>query len=167
MREIIKNPMLYYLLIPVLVGTWPLLVAGVYLPRAEHDLEVEKVLCGDAQARVEDILAIDPDRPIRKIESVAPAEFQYTPEVDRVASLCKIPASNWVCQATKIMPSGNKKRRDANVKLTNIGIVQAATFLSEIQSKWPNRLTCDSAKLQKKKGMLDQWDVEFNFVYYY
>jgi hypothetical protein len=37
MREVYKNPMLYYLLIPVLVGIWPLLVWGVYLPRAEQD----------------------------------------------------------------------------------------------------------------------------------
>jgi hypothetical protein len=65
------------------------------------------------------------------------------------------------------MPSGNRKRRDANVKLTGITMLQAATFLHEIQTKWLPRLACDSAKLQKKKGMADQWDVEFNFVYYY
>jgi hypothetical protein len=53
------------------------------------------------------------------------------------------------------------------VKLTNVSISQAAKFLWTIQSMWPNRLTCENMKLQKKKGMPDQWDVEFSFLYYY
>jgi hypothetical protein len=166
MREVYKNPMLYYLLIPVLVGIWPLLVWGVYLPRAEHEREIEGGLCVQGQTAVIDILSIDPDRPNMKTKNLVPTEFSYGAAVDRVANLCKIPTSNWTSAAGNIVPSG-KKRQDARVKLTNVSISQAAKFLWTIQSMWPNRLTCENVKLQKKKGMPDQWDVEFSFLYYY
>ena len=53
------------------------------------------------------------------------------------------------------------------VKLTGVSIVQAAKFLWTIQSMWPTGCTCENVKLQKKKGMPDQWDVDFSFLYYY
>jgi hypothetical protein len=167
MREIYKNPMLYYLLIPVLVGIWPLLVWGVYLPKAEDDRGKEAALCVQGQVDVNDILSIDPDRPKMTTKNLVPTEFSYGAAVDRVANLCKIPTSNWTSAAGNIIVSGGKKRQDARVKLTNVGISQAAKFLSTIQSMWPSRLTCENVKLQKKKGMPDQWDVDFSFLYYY
>lgn len=166
MREVYKNPMLYYLLIPVLVGMWPLLVGFMYLPRAEHQSQIEGSQCVQGQTAVLDILAIDPDRPIRTTKSLAPTEFSYGAAVDRVANLCKIPPSNWTCAAGNI-PASGKKRQDARVKLTAVSISQVAKFLSTIQSMWPSRLTCENLKLQKKKGMPDQWDVDFSFLYYY
>jgi hypothetical protein len=167
MREVYKNPMLYYLLIPVLVGIWPLLVWGVYLPRAEHEREIEGGLCVQGQGSVMDILGIDPDRPNMKSTNLVPPEFSYLAAAGRVANLCKIPASNWTSAAGNNIVSSGKKRQDARVKLTAVSIRQAAKFLWTIQSMWPSRLTCENLKLQKKKGMPDQWDVEFSFLYYY
>lgn len=167
MREVYKNPILYYLLIPVLVGIWPLLVWGVYLPRAENERGIEGSLCVQGQVDVNDILRIDPDRPIRTTKSLAPTEFSYSAAVGRVANLCKIPPSNWTCNAGNFMVSSGKKRQDARVKLTAVSIAQAAKFLWTIQSMWPSRLTCENVKLQTKKGMPDQWDVDFSFLYYY
>jgi hypothetical protein len=167
MREVYKNPMLYYLLIPVLVGMWPLLVWGVYLPRAEHSREVEGSLCVEGQTHVIDILRIDPDRPNMLGKGQVTVDFSYGSAVDRVANLYGIPASSYDLNAgTVAVSSGGKKRQDARLKLTNVTIVQAAKFLSTIQSMW-GLLTCESAKLTKKKGMPDQWDVDFRFLYYY
>ena len=167
MREIYKNPMLYYLLIPLLVAMWPLLVWRVYLPRAERDRAVEGDLCVQGQTYVMDILDIDPERPIRTTTNLVPREFSYTAAVSQAASFCKIPATGWESQASGIMVSSGKKRQDAMVKLKGVGISQAANFLSTIQTTWPSRLTCENLKLQRKKGMPDQWDVDFSFVYYY
>ncbi|MCX5646861.1 MAG: hypothetical protein NTZ17_19610 [Phycisphaerae bacterium] len=167
MRELHKNPMLYYLLIPVLVGMWPLLVWGVYLPRAEHGREIEGGLCVQGQTSVLEILKIDPDRPNMTTTNPMPPEFSYSAAVTRVANLCKIPSSGWGCKAGKPMVASGKKRQDARVKLTAVSISQAAKFLTTIQSMWPSRLTCENLKLQKKKGMPDQWDVDFSFLYYY
>ncbi|MBM4026832.1 MAG: hypothetical protein FJ280_15725 [Planctomycetes bacterium] len=167
MREVYKNPMLYYVLIPVLVGLWPLLVWGVYLPRAEQRREIEGSLCVQGQTHVIDILRLDSDRLNMMDKTKGPVEFTYGSAIDRVANLCRIPSSDYDVNAGPRQPiSGGKVRQDARLKLTNVTIVQAAQFLSTIQSMW-SLLTCESIKLTKKKGMPDQWDVDFRFLYYY
>jgi hypothetical protein len=166
MRDLHKNPILYYLLIPVLVGIWPLLVGTVYLPRAENERANEGQQCVDGQNLVMEILKIDPDRPNIVDRNVKPVEFSYGAAVDRVANLCKMPAANWGYTAGDFMTSNGKKRQDARVVLKSVSIVQAAKFLSTMQKMYVN-LTCENAKLQKKKGMSDQWDVDFSFIYYY
>jgi hypothetical protein len=167
MREVYKNPMLYYLLIPVLVGLWPLLVWGVYLPRAENDREIEGGLCVEGQARVIDILQLDPDRPnIKPASGQITALFDYGSAVVRGANLCKIPPSNCPYHIDAQMVSGGKKRQDARVELKSVGIVQAAKFLWTMQSMWAT-LQCEDVKLTKNKGIPDQWNVSFRFIYYY
>jgi hypothetical protein len=166
MRDVLRNPMSYYLMAPLLVAIWPLLVWAVYLPRAEKSLEDESALCVEGRTCVLDILQNDPDRlDFAKNADVA-GEFSYAKAIDRVANLCRIPATKCTYNAGAIIKSSNKRRQNARVKLTDIDIVQAATFLSTIQSTWVN-LECDRAKLTKKKGLPDQWDVDFTFWYYY
>ena len=158
--------MLYYLLIPVLVGLWPVLVCGVYLPRVERDQRIEQNLGEEGQMYVVDILRIDPGRLDFADVNEVSAEFSYGPAIDRVANLCRIPASNCQYTAGDIIPVGGKRRQDARVKLSDVSIVQAARFLSTIQSMWVN-LTSVKTKLTKKKDMPDQWEVDFSFLYYY
>ena len=166
MREIYRNPIFYYLLIPVLVALWPLLVWGVYLPGAQQSHENECRLFTDGEKCIDDILELDPDRPKVIDVNQATLEFSYGSAVDRVANLCKIPASNWTSSAGNIIKSQNKKRQDAMVKLTNVSIAQAAKFLWTMQITWAT-LNCEKVKLTKKKGLPDQWDVDLSFTYYY
>ncbi len=167
MREVYKNPVLYYLLIPVLVALWPLLVWGVYLPRAEDSRETEVGLCVEGQTRAVEILFLDPDRlnpPGGKGPITTP--FDYGSAVTRAANLCQIPPNSCPLSSTDTMVSGGKKRQDARVELKSVGIVQAAKFLWTMQSMWAT-LQCEDVKLTKKKGTPNQWDVDFRFVYYY
>lgn len=166
MREIYRNPVLYYLLIPVLVGLWPLLVWGVYLPGSEHQREVEQALYVEGQTNIIDILRIDPDRVNAAGSRQVALEFSYGSAIDRVANLCKIPSSNWNHSTSKTITYEGKKRQDAMVYLKDVSIVQAAKFLSLIQSTWVN-LNCQKVKIEKKKSMADKWDVDFTFSYYY
>ncbi len=165
MREIYKNPILYYLLIPVLVGLWPLLVWGVYLPRNQQQRDVEQSLLVEGETHIFDILRIAPEKLIIDPNATT-AEFSYGREVDQVANRCAILPGNCDYSAGNIVEVSGKKRQEARIRLTNVSIVQAAKFLSTIQSKWAN-LTCENVKLTKKKGMPDQWEVVFNFLYYY
>jgi len=166
MREIYKDPLLYYLLIPVLVGLWPLLVWRVYLPRAQDNLSAECRLYGDGYNCVIDILTIDPDRINRQDKGQGIKEFTFASAVNQVANLCKIPSSSYIINAGMASSSEGRKRQDARIKLTSVGIIQAANFLMSMQSMWVT-LQCQDVKLQKKKGMLDQWDADFRFIYYY
>jgi hypothetical protein len=167
MQEIYRNPIFYYLLIPVFVALWPLLVWGVYLPRAERERENDCRLYVEGQKCIVEILTLDPDR--LKIDpdiDQVSLEFSYGSAVDRVANLCKIPSSNWTSSAANIIKSQSKKRQDAVVKLTGVSIVQAARFLWTMQTTWAT-LNCEKVKLTKKKGLPDEWDVDFSFNYYY
>lgn len=164
MRDIHRNPMLYYIAIPLLVGLWPLLVWAVYLPAAKQNCQTDYSLLIEGQTHIMGILEIDPDR-IKPVDSNnVVGEFVYSKAVDSMTNLCRIP--KYKTSAGKLITISGKQRRDGTVKLMSVSIVQAAEFLSRIQATYTN-LQCDKASLTKLKGMPDQWDVDFDFVYYY
>ena len=166
MRDIHRNPMFYYLLIPVCVAVWPLLVWTFYLPKAQQNWEKDQKSYADATTHILEILAKDNDI-LDKTEAARDlGKFTYAEAVDRVANLCRIPSGNFGQQSGNMVTSGNKKTRQARVSLTDISIVQGAKFLSTIQSMWVN-LSCERVKLAKKKGMPDQWDMDLTFKYNY
>ena len=166
MRDLCKSPMFYYLLAPVLIGIWPVLVWGIYLPRAQDALEDERSLCLEGRTYVLDILLNDPARLDFAANEDVSGEFSYAKAIDRVSILCRIPSSKCNYSAGDIITPGSKRSRNARVGLTDVSIIQAAQFLSTIQSMWVN-LKCDKVKLTKKEGLPDQWDVDLNFWYYY
>jgi len=166
MRDLHRNPILYYLLIPALIGIWPAVVALVCLPKAKGALEADYSLLVDAKADINDILTIDPDRMHPPDANRVVGEFAYGKAVDRAANLCAIPAGNCRYTAQDIMNVGGKKRRDGRVTLKDVSIVQTAKFLSLMQSTWVN-LQCDGIDLTRRKGMPDQWEVDISFIYYY
>lgn len=167
MRDLHRNPILYYLLIPALIGLWPLLVWAVYLPKAESDCGDDYGLLLEAINDINDILITDPDRISRATDpNRVVGEFAYSKAVYSAANLCGIPADSCPLTTTDVTNVGGKKRQDARVKLKNVSIVQTAKFLSLMQSTWVN-LQCDRIKLSKRKGMNDQWEVDLSFIYYY
>lgn len=165
MRDLYKNPMFYYLFVPVLVVVWPVLVWGIYLPRAQDALENEQSLCLEGRTHVLDILVNDPARLDFAASEDVSGEFSYAKAIDRVSVLCRIPSSKCNYSAGNI-GSGSKRSQNARVGLSDVSVVQAAQFLSTIQSMWVN-LKCDKVKLTRKKDLPDQWDVDLNFWYYY
>jgi hypothetical protein len=166
MRDIHRNPIVYYLLIPVLIGMWPLLVWAVYLPRAEQNCDADYSLLIEGATNIMEILEVDPQRMNKADPNHVAGEFAYARAVDREANLCGIVPSNHSSSVQNPITMGGKKRQDAMVKLKDVGIVQACRFLSAMQSTWVN-LTCDKIELSKAKGMPDQWDVDLHFIYYY
>jgi len=166
MRDLHRNPILYYLLIPAMVGMWPLLVWGVYLPATERDRGNDYDLLIEGQTHIMGILEIDPQRTNRSDPNRVTGEFAYGKAVDRAANLCSIPAKDCILDASNITIMAGKKRQDATIKLKDVSIVQIARFLSDIQSTWVN-LQCDNIKLSMRKGMPDQWEATFRLVYYY
>lgn len=166
MRDICRNPVLYYLLIPALVGVWPLLVWRVYLPAAQRERENDYSLLLDGQTNIIEILKLDPGRTNDADPNRVVGEFAYGVAINSAANVCGIPASRKRWTVGDISTTGGKKRQDGRVALKDVTIVQAARFLSNMQSTWV-LLQCEKLKLTKKKGMPDQWDVDFDFQYYY
>lgn len=166
MQDIYKNPIFYYVLAPLLVGLWPLLVWGMYLPGAEAAWEDDQELYEEAVASIVEILDKDPDRLKIAAESQGLGKFAYAEAVDRVANLCRIPSSNYTLSTGIPVTSGGRESQQARVRLIDVSIVQAAKFLSTIQSMWV-RLSCERVRLTKKAGMPDLWDMDLNFQYEY
>ncbi|UCD53449.1 MAG: hypothetical protein JSW27_12510 [Phycisphaerales bacterium] len=166
MRELYKNPLAYYVVAPVLVCIWPLLVWAYYLPQAKDAWQQDRQLFDDAQTLMVDILGKDPDRLVVAKETQMLGEFSYADAVNRVANLCRIPSGSLDLNTGSIVKTSGRETQQARVSLSDVSIVQAAKFLSQIQSTWVN-LTCDRIKLTKKEGMPDQWDMALNFKYDY
>jgi len=166
MKEIYKNPTLYYILVPVVAALWPLLIWGVYLPAAANNWQVEGAQYSEAQSIMAEILALDPDRLEFADSQNAAAEFDYASAVEKIASLCRIPSTHYKLSSGIIITSGGQKSQSAKVGLKQVDITKFAKFLSTIQLRWAN-LQCAQVKLTKKKGLPDTWDVDLDFKYYY
>ncbi len=165
MRDLHRNPILYYLLIPVLIAMWPLLVWAVYLPRTQEACADDYDKLMEGQTHILGILKLDPERTKGADPNRVVGEFVYGKAVESAANLCGIPGGCPVSVTQKIIVNG-KQRQDATVKLKDVSIVQAAKFLSHMQSNYVN-LQCDRIKLARRKGMPDQWEADLHFIYYY
>ncbi|NLZ06309.1 MAG: hypothetical protein GXY19_14155 [Phycisphaerae bacterium] len=166
MRDIYKNPILYYVLAPILVGLWPLLVWGMYLPRAQKAWDEDEKLYAEAKNTILSIIERDPERVKLAQDTKSLGKFAYAEAVDRVVNLCGIRSSQYTLSSGQVVTTGKKESQQARVGLVGVSIVQAARFLSTIQSMWVN-LNCERLKLTKKPGVPDQWDLDMTFQYDY
>ncbi len=167
MKDIYKNPILYYIAVPAIVALWPLLVRSVYSPGSERRLKGEINQYKKAEQIMLEIIRLDPAR-LELADSNTPSEeFDYARAVQRVASLYGISPANYKLSSGIIMKSGGQKSQSANVSLKDIGIGKFANFLSTIQLHWAN-LQCNRLKLSKKKSPPPNiWDADLEFKYYY
>jgi hypothetical protein len=166
MRDVLKNPILYYILAPILVGLWPLLVWGVYLPKIQRELSFDKDQYTNAENCMVEILTLDPHRLDASGDGKSSGKFTYYEAFSRVADRCRISSRNYNVNAGGKIKSGGKETQGAKVTLSDVGIVQICDFLSKIQSMWVN-LECESLKLTKKEGTPDRWDADLSFKYTY
>jgi hypothetical protein len=167
MRDLYKNPILYYVLVPVLVALWPLLVWAVYLPNAHRSAQEHTSQYQKAEPIMMQILTLDPDRLEFVDSNDTASEFSWT-AVDQVANRCKIPESKCDLRSGLPITSGGQKNQSATVNLRQVSITEFAEFLSTIQLRWAN-LQCERIKLTKKENMPDNdlWDVDITFKYYF
>jgi hypothetical protein len=166
MKDIYKNPTLYYILVPIMVGLWPLFVWTIYLPNAEESWAAEVKQYNKAQSLIAEILTLDRDRLAFADAASSKDEFDYAKAVATVAALCNIPPGNYNQSSQMIIESGGQKSQAAVVNLDGVDIAGFARFLSTIELRWAN-LQCTRVKLTKKKALPDIWDVDLQFKYYY
>lgn len=165
MKDIYKNPTLYYILVPIVVGLWPLFVWGRSLPDAERSLKREMDQYRDANDIMLEILDLDPDRAADSKKSAA--KFDYADEVEKFASSCGIRSANYKLSSGPIIIRSGKESQSASVSLKDVDIVTFAKFLSTIQRRWAGLECVQLKKLKKKEGFPDRWDVALEFKYYY
>lgn len=166
MKDIYKNPVLYYVLVPVVIALWPLSIWGVYLSEAENTWKDEKAKYIEAQLIIEEILHLDPDRMDFAEAGKDAKEFDYAVVVEQVASLCRIVPENYKLSSGLPTTSSGQKSQSAKVDLIDVDIKRFADFFSAIQLRWAN-LQCTKLTLTKKKDAPDKWDVDLRFKYFF
>lgn len=166
MKDIYKNPILYYISVPIVVALWPLLVWAVYLPGAERSSVNEVNQYRKAEQVMMEILRLDSGRLAIADARKNSEKFDYARAIQRVASLGGISPTNYKLNSGIIIKANEQKSQNANVSLKNISIEKFTNFLSTIQLHWAN-LQCVRLKLTKKKGLPDAWDADLEFKYYY
>jgi hypothetical protein len=162
----IRNPILYYALAPVLVGLWPLYVWYVSLPAMKKGLDSDIKIYSQAKGTTDEIWTLDPGRALDASKGATGGAFVYGEAVSRAADRCGIPARNYTTNAGNKSPISGKTIQEAKVTLTDVDVVKAFRFLSVIQSTWVN-LECQSAKLTKRGDAPDNWDLDLSFKYTY
>ncbi len=168
MKDLHKNPILYYILLPILVGIWPLLLRAVYLPNAKQTLKADLEAAKRGQGIALRILTLDPERADTGGANDAPADFSYAAALDKVAGVCGITASQYKLTTGMIVTKDNQKSQIAHLRIEQVGIAQLARFLSLMQYKW-STLQCDDLTLSKLKTETrpDVWTAEIKFNYYF
>ena len=161
MRDLYKNPMLYYILVPLVALTWPASMWFKYLPRMTEQREIWKGYVEDANDLILEILTLDPDRLNYSDQEKGAVVFEYEMAVDKVARSLRMGNDYELRPSAR---QGNKQ--GAEVSLRNIGIVQCSQFLSTLQMHWDG-LQCNRLGLINKKTTKDRWDVTMSFMYYY
>jgi len=166
MKEIYKNPVAYYIAIPIVIALWPLLIWGVYLPNSQKSWKTEKEQFVKAQKIITEILPLDPARLDFADSASNSVEFDYASAVEMIANFCGISSTSYKLTSGIPLTSGGQKSQSARVSLKEVDIAQFAKFFSTIQFRWAS-LQCGNLKLTKKKGLANSWDVDMDFKYYY
>jgi len=168
MRDLYRNPVFYYIAVPLLVALWPVLVWAIYLPSAQKENDENLDQYKKAEDIMLKILALDPGRLDFSDANDNSVEFTYDRAIERVTGLCDIAPSKYKLNSGLTIEASGHKSQSANVRLQGIDIVRFAKFLSLIQFRWPN-LQCNRLKLTRKEGLpnLDVWDIDIELKYYY
>lgn len=165
-KDIFKNPLFYYILVPAVLVSWPLTVSMVSLPAAKREWANELQQYNKATDVMQLILKTDPERLEFVNRDTGSSQFDYAVAIEKIASECAISSGNYKLSSSKIMTSKDQKTQDAKLNITEIDLVKFANFLSKIQFRWPD-LQCTKITLTKKKASPDLWDIDLDFKYYF
>lgn len=166
MKEIYKNPLLYYVLVPMVLVFWPAAVWLVYIPNVEKKLKTTETSYNKTQELIGSILTIDTGRLESDGGKGAEIQFDYVAAVDRITKSNNISSSSYNINTKPERMSKGQKSQGAKMILWDIDITRFAKFMSDIQLRWGN-LQCEKVVMTKQEGVADSWRIEVDFEYYY
>lgn len=167
MKEILKNPNLYYIAAPVLAAVWALLAAVVFYPGAVEAYEQDaRPEYEQSQELIEKILTLQPQRLQYSIENGTDRPFDFGEVVTALTTAFKIPTSRYTLNVRGEVNRGGKNARTATMEVKEIDVERLARFLSTMLSAWPD-LKCEKLTLDKAKTGKDNWNVDMTLTYYY
>ena len=153
MKDAIKNPLLYFLLVPVGIAIWPLFVWALYLPSAQDNFAKEQQLYEEGEEIIKRILVLNPNW-VEVNKGKGAVEFEYSAAVSEAATKCRISSKNY-SHSSKPKRKGIQTCR---VEFAEIGIEKFALFLSGIILQWPS-LECEKVTFKPDNKKKDVWKI--------
>jgi len=167
MKEVYKDPLFYYVVVPAVLLLWPISVGFVYLPAAKQGLADDVVKYIEAQKIITEILEMETDRlDYLKTQKGGRKEFDYGRAVNSVARSSRIPASAYKLSTRPKRSYRGQLVQICNVDLKDVSIRQFAEFLSNLQFRWPN-LQAEKVTINKRGNQPDVWEIKLELKYYY
>jgi hypothetical protein len=167
MKDTFKNPVVFYVAIPVLAAAWPLFTWYKVFPQAVEGSRKWQGYVEKSEPLMVEILHLDPDRADPANTQTNSEEFDFVSAMDRVARLCRISTANSDPSASTPIGGGSKpKTQRGAIELKNVSIEQVAQFISTIRMQWPG-LDCTKISLDYNEGTKDNWKVDLEFKYYF
>jgi hypothetical protein len=165
MKEIYKNPVFYYVLVPIVVGLWPIWLLMLGVPGSKSGLEKEISDYNEAQKLIGEILSLDQQRLDYAKSKKTGEVFDYTTAIDQVTRICRISSTEYKLSSSPIRKVKGQANQDASMTIDKIDIERFSKFLSVMHMRWSN-LQCTNVTLSKIKGEKDSWKAEVRFIYY-
>ncbi len=166
MKNFYNNPIVYYIIIPVLIGLWPLVIWSISAPNVKDNISTRQTQFKDSQRKITEILKLDPEIMNYAKTKDGRAIFKYYDVISKTSTICQIPAKNCTLNTKGAIKSRKGKSQSATVSLKDVDIVKFSRFVSMLQFRWPD-LKCDRIKLRKKKQAKNLWDIDMNLKYIY
>lgn len=167
MKELLKNPNLYYVAAPVVGALFTLLAALVFYPGAVTKWQDSESEFKEARQWAEKLLALQPERLAFKVDEKNTAEnFDFTVVINDFAKAFEISPSNYTTSVKGEVKKQGKRARSATVSIKTIDIEKVCKFLSTMLAYWPD-MECDVLSLDKGKAGKDDWKADLTLTYYY
>ena len=161
MKDILKERMLYYILVPVILLLWPVLVWFMYIPNTEANWQDAEKKYAESQKVMTDILKMDSAR-LDYGKSKKTGQFDYSVALNIAAKRVGLPDTGYTFNSKPI----RKKTQQCQVTVQQTDITRFAKFLSTLQFTWAD-LQCEKVTLTKKSGLPDAWKIVVSLRYYY
>lgn len=167
MKDIYKKPVFYYVLVPALLGVWPVWLLAVGIPVLKSKLENSVKDYAEGQKHIQTILGeLDPQRLDYANKKKAGEGFDFITAINQVSQLCNIPATGYrLSTSPQRRIKGGQSSQDASITIERINIESFTKFLSIMHMRWSN-LQCTNVTLSKIKGEKDSWKADVRFIYY-
>lgn len=165
MKDLVRNPIFYYITIPVLVAIWPLWLAMGGNASAEEKFDEEFKQFEEAEKIIGGILKLDPQRLDYAKANKGSTKFDYAVAIDQATKLCGIPSNYRLSSGPIIRNRGGQSSQDATMLIAQIDIEKFSRFLSLVQFRWSN-LQSTNLTLTKQKGAKNIWKADVRFKYY-
>ncbi len=166
-KDIYKEPIFYYIALPIVIGIWPLLLWLVYLPGLDQQWEEKKSQYLEAQNIMEEILLLDGDERLAfDAEERSSEQFDYANAVSQVARSIGIPSQRYRFSTSMPIVSAGQRSQSADVNLEDISVGELAEFIATIQLRWAN-LQCTQIRLRTQGDDPDNWRADVQFQYFF